>query len=218
MQRSSSSTLGPVKWYFTKYVVGRDGKVVRCFGPDATFDPADTMDLLIGTRGILIRQERAFRAVWIPRIRPQIRKIKYLEAAVMVFPVNFFEAGVLWGEKIVRGSVHHKHDLPSEIGGPDDLPVPRDKLEIIKGRVHFFPLVHNIPVAEIARLIPRRQSAAVFPVTFFSVGAERVNVEFTMFAWEDVMKFVAPRVTRKRRFEVGAIPFFGVVDIFQQSL
>ncbi len=40
------SALGPVKWYFTKYVVGRDGKVVRCFGPDATFDPADTMDEL----------------------------------------------------------------------------------------------------------------------------------------------------------------------------
>ena len=40
------SALGPVKWYFTKYVVGRDGKVARCFGPDATFDPADTMDEL----------------------------------------------------------------------------------------------------------------------------------------------------------------------------
>ena len=40
------SALGPVKWYFTKYVVGRDGKVVRCFGPDETFDPADTMDEL----------------------------------------------------------------------------------------------------------------------------------------------------------------------------
>ena len=40
------SALGPVKWYFTKYVIGRDGKVARCFGPDATFDPADTMDEL----------------------------------------------------------------------------------------------------------------------------------------------------------------------------
>jgi len=41
-----SSFLGLPQWYFTKYLVGRDGKVVRCFAPDAAFNPADTMDEL----------------------------------------------------------------------------------------------------------------------------------------------------------------------------
>ena len=41
-----SSFLGRPQWYFTKYLVGRDGKVVRCFAPDPVFNPADTMDEL----------------------------------------------------------------------------------------------------------------------------------------------------------------------------
>ena len=41
-----SSFLGLPQWYFTKYLVGRDGKVVRCFAPDPIYNPADTMDEL----------------------------------------------------------------------------------------------------------------------------------------------------------------------------
>ena len=37
---------GEIKWYFTKFVVDRDGKVVRRFQPDEVFDPADSMDAL----------------------------------------------------------------------------------------------------------------------------------------------------------------------------
>ena len=37
---------GEIKWYFTKFVVDRDGRVVRRFQPDEVFDPADSMDAL----------------------------------------------------------------------------------------------------------------------------------------------------------------------------
>ena len=37
---------GEIKWYFTKFVVDRDGKVVRRFQPDEIYDPADSMDAL----------------------------------------------------------------------------------------------------------------------------------------------------------------------------
>ena len=37
---------GEIKWYFTKFVVDRDGKVVRRFQPDEVYDPADSMDAL----------------------------------------------------------------------------------------------------------------------------------------------------------------------------
>jgi len=37
---------GEIKWYFTKFVVDRDGRVVRRFQPDEVFDPADNMDAL----------------------------------------------------------------------------------------------------------------------------------------------------------------------------
>jgi len=37
---------GEIKWYFTKFVVDRSGKVVRRFQPDEVFDPADSMDEL----------------------------------------------------------------------------------------------------------------------------------------------------------------------------
>ena len=37
---------GEIKWYFTKFVVDRNGKVVRRFQPDEVYDPADSMDAL----------------------------------------------------------------------------------------------------------------------------------------------------------------------------
>ena len=37
---------GEIKWYFTKFVIDRDGKVVRRFQPDEVYDPADSMDAL----------------------------------------------------------------------------------------------------------------------------------------------------------------------------
>ncbi|MBO7089857.1 MAG: redoxin domain-containing protein [Lentisphaeria bacterium] len=37
---------GEIKWYFTKFVVDRDGRVVRRFQPDEVYDPADSMDAL----------------------------------------------------------------------------------------------------------------------------------------------------------------------------
>ena len=37
---------GEIKWYFTKFVIDRDGKVVQRFQPDEVFDPADSMDAL----------------------------------------------------------------------------------------------------------------------------------------------------------------------------
>ncbi len=37
---------GEIKWYFTKFVIDRNGKVVRRFQPDEVFDPADSMDAL----------------------------------------------------------------------------------------------------------------------------------------------------------------------------
>ena len=37
---------GEIKWYFTKFVVNRDGRVVRRFQPDGIYDPADSMDAL----------------------------------------------------------------------------------------------------------------------------------------------------------------------------
>ena len=37
---------GEIKWYFTKFVIDRNGKVVRRFQPDEVYDPADSMDAL----------------------------------------------------------------------------------------------------------------------------------------------------------------------------
>ena len=37
---------GEIKWYFTKFVVDRNGRVVRRFQPDEVYDPADSMDAL----------------------------------------------------------------------------------------------------------------------------------------------------------------------------
>ena len=37
---------GEIKWYFTKFIVDRNGKVVRRFQPDEIYDPADSMDAL----------------------------------------------------------------------------------------------------------------------------------------------------------------------------
>ena len=42
----SGAGSGEIKWYFTKFVVDRTGKVVRRFQPDEVFDPADSMDEL----------------------------------------------------------------------------------------------------------------------------------------------------------------------------
>ena len=42
----SGASGGEIKWYFTKFVVDRDGKVVRRFQPDEVYDPADSMDAL----------------------------------------------------------------------------------------------------------------------------------------------------------------------------
>ncbi len=37
---------GEIKWYFTKFVIDRSGKVVRRFQPDEVYDPADSLDEL----------------------------------------------------------------------------------------------------------------------------------------------------------------------------
>ena len=42
----SGAGTGEIKWYFTKFVVDRDGRVVRRFQPDEVYDPADSMDAL----------------------------------------------------------------------------------------------------------------------------------------------------------------------------
>ena len=46
LYRFLKSGTGEIKWYFTKFVVDRNGRVVRRFQPDEVYDPADSMDAL----------------------------------------------------------------------------------------------------------------------------------------------------------------------------
>ena len=46
LYRFLKSGTGEIKWYFTKFVMDRSGKLVRRFQPDEVYDPADSLDEL----------------------------------------------------------------------------------------------------------------------------------------------------------------------------